>query len=258
MSDQGIWFKLWCSALTDPELDNLSIADFGRWCKLGTLIKSQGTSGILKIAPPARTLCAKMQVNDFSDLISTLKRLPNLSMRACNEEGGQVTVSPETNASVSYYINFKNWLKYQGDFSTYRVRNWREKNNNLKRSKRRGEEKRGEEKRVPPIVPHSISPKPDQNEAHHNHAGFYKFWAAYPRKVDKQEAFKAWRKNVSKMPELDHVLAAVQYQMQSKQWQEENGKFIPHPSTWLNKQRWEDVIRPEDIKRGATDDLPVE
>src|SRR3989304_6152508 len=35
MADQGLWFKLWCSAATDPDLQNLSNADFARWAKFG-------------------------------------------------------------------------------------------------------------------------------------------------------------------------------------------------------------------------------
>ena len=29
-------------------------------------------------------------------------------------------------------------------------------------------------------------------------------------------------------------------QKDSVQWQRDGGKYIPHPSTWLNQRRWED------------------
>ncbi len=136
MADQGIWWKLWVSALDDPDLDNLPIADFGRYCKLGACIKRHGRAGSLAIAPPARTLCAMFQVPDYGHLLVTIKTLPHVTIS---------TVSPETIATVT----FDNWSKYQGDLSTPRVRRLRE----MKRHRR--EERRREEKRreIPPTVP---------------------------------------------------------------------------------------------------------
>ena len=132
MADQGIWFKLYCSAIDDPDLDNLDISDFGRWCKLGAFIKRHGTDGELTITPPARALCAMFQVADFEQLIDRFNVLPHINLRRA-----ECSVAGETNATVS----FANWMKYQGDLSTQRVRKYRQ----MKRS--RGEEKRGEEKR---------------------------------------------------------------------------------------------------------------
>jgi len=127
MADQGRWFKLWVSALADPSLDNLSIAQFGRWCKLGTYTKAHGQDGTVTLVSPAKILVSMLQCDDFQHMIACIEEMPNL------------TVSLGTNTVVS----FRNWAKYQGDFSTARVRKFRQ----MKRSKRRGEEKRGEEKR---------------------------------------------------------------------------------------------------------------
>ena len=135
MADNGKWFKLWCSAVHDPSLDNLSIADFGRWAKLGAVIKEQGTAGKIIIKHPARMMCAVMQVDSFNDLINCINKLPNIN------------VSSETLESVSYLIEFRNWAKYQDNLSTERVRKFRDKNTQMKHPKKRGEEKRREEKR---------------------------------------------------------------------------------------------------------------
>ena len=136
LADQGRWFKLWCSSDDDPDLGNLSLEDYGRWCKLGTYVKSHGTDGTVKIPPPAYPLQHKFRVQSYEEVCDIIRRLPHVILH----------VSPETNATVS----FSNWMKYQGDFSTSRVRKFRE----MKRSKRRREEKRGEEKKqtVPPLT----------------------------------------------------------------------------------------------------------
>ena len=68
---------------------------------------------------------------------------------------------------------------------------------------------------------------------------FDAFWAAYPRKVGKADARKAFKK--IKAP-LDTLLAAIDRQKQSDQWQKNGGQYIPNPSTWLNQGRWEDEL----------------
>ena len=65
------------------------------------------------------------------------------------------------------------------------------------------------------------------------------FWSAYPKKVGKGSAEKAWLKM---SPDLQVVLDALEVQKQTEQWQKEKGKFIPHPATWLNGKRWEDEM----------------
>jgi len=32
--------------------------------------------------------------------------------------------------------------------------------------------------------------------------------------------------------------------MQSESWNRDGGRYIPHPSTWLNGRRWEDELAP--------------
>ena len=69
---------------------------------------------------------------------------------------------------------------------------------------------------------------------------FLQFWLAYPRKVGKKEAFKAWVKAKDK-PALVDMLKTIEGSKHSDQWTKDNGQFIPHPSTWLNQGRWADV-----------------
>lgn len=59
------------------------------------------------------------------------------------------------------------------------------------------------------------------------------FYIAYPRKVSKANAKKAWEKNKCKLSE---ILPALENH--KKTWKDP--QFIPHPATWLNQRRWED------------------
>ena len=133
MADSGRWFKLWCSSVGDPDLDSLDIADFGRWAKLGAYIKEHGSDGEITLTEPARVIVSMLQLSSFQGVIDAARRFKN------------VTVSIETNEPVSIFIKYENWFKYQGDFSTDRVRKHRAKKAENETAKKRGEEKRGEE-----------------------------------------------------------------------------------------------------------------
>ena len=67
------------------------------------------------------------------------------------------------------------------------------------------------------------------------------FWPAYPKKVGKPAAEKAWaRARIN--GEFEAVMAALEAQKQSEQWRRDKGQFIPNPATWINQRRWEDEI----------------
>ena len=64
-------------------------------------------------------------------------------------------------------------------------------------------------------------------------------WLAYPRKVGKGHAEKAWAKAIKKIDERELCKLLSQYidSLVGK-----DSKFIPHLSTWLNGERWHDDI----------------
>ena len=91
--------------------------------------------------------------------------------------------------------------------------------------KKKEKKQKKEENNIPPYSP----PKGDGE--------FSSFWDAYPRKVGKQAAEKAFAKvNVP----VEVLLKAIERQKRTEQWQDV--KYIPHPSTWLNQGRWEDEV----------------
>jgi len=71
-------------------------------------------------------------------------------------------------------------------------------------------------------------------------AGFQEFWAAYPRKVGKGQAETTWRKLKLGPLLLPVLLAGIERAKQDPQWLRDDGRYIPHPSTWLNARGWED------------------
>jgi hypothetical protein len=73
-------------------------------------------------------------------------------------------------------------------------------------------------------------------------ASFQKFWGVYPKKVAKEAALKAFKKISPDEPLLNKIVSSVQSFTQTKDWQKEDGQFIPNPASWLNGRRWEDEI----------------
>ena len=68
---------------------------------------------------------------------------------------------------------------------------------------------------------------------------FEVFWQAYPKKVGKQAAKKAFEKVT--VP-VESLVSAIKRQECSPQWSKDDGQYIPNPATWLNQGRWEDEM----------------
>jgi hypothetical protein len=90
---------------------------------------------------------------------------------------------------------------------------------------------------------------------------FSEFWSIWPKKVKRSDAEKVWNRLNPDRELADIILSAVGKQRLSRQWQEGGGKFIPHPTTWLNQRRWEDELesaKPQSTGRFAAYDMPKE
>lgn len=92
---------------------------------------------------------------------------------------------------------------------------------------------------IPPISPKGDEPVV-KTEKDSFSESFNDFWKAYPKKVSKISALKAWNKLKPDDNLVREILSALEQQKKSAQWQKDDGQFIPYPATWLNGRRWED------------------
>lgn len=67
--------------------------------------------------------------------------------------------------------------------------------------------------------------------------GFLEFWNAYPKKKNKAYAEKSWKKL---KPNIDEVLKSLEWQKETKDWQKQDGQFIPYPASYINAKGWLD------------------
>lgn len=93
---------------------------------------------------------------------------------------------------------------------------------------------------LPPTPPNLTTHTPGDISTPARKAGdFERFWSAYPRKVGKDAARKAYFVALGKIPGHDppgELLAALERVKAT--W--DDAQFIPHPRTWLAQGRWQD------------------
>lgn len=89
---------------------------------------------------------------------------------------------------------------------------------------------------APTPTPSKQSPT-GRDERGESDLDFEGFWEVYPRKVARGGARKAWTAAIKKQPAPAITSAAASF---AHRMQNSDPKFIPHPSTWLNQERWAD------------------
>jgi hypothetical protein len=99
--------------------------------------------------------------------------------------------------------------------------------------------KKKEETESDKLIPDSLSTKAKRKLTRPDPAvAFERFYQAYPRRVGRQEALKAWRKLNPDVELIAAIMAAVERYAESVQ--DTEPRFIKHPGPWLNAKRWED------------------
>lgn len=69
---------------------------------------------------------------------------------------------------------------------------------------------------------------------------FDALWKIYPKKNARLAAQKKWDALKPDRETCRAILAGLERDKRSEQWQRDGGKYIPMLSTWLNQRRWED------------------
>lgn len=83
-------------------------------------------------------------------------------------------------------------------------------------------------------------------------AEFLEFWAVYPKKVGKGDAYRKWQTLVKSEKKKELIIGSVQQHKFSDRWKEDEGKYIPNPATFLHQKRFDDeVITPEQKQEAA-------
>ena len=85
---------------------------------------------------------------------------------------------------------------------------------------------------------------------------FNEFWSVYPRKVGKQDSYRAWGRAL-KLADAQTIIDGAQ---RFRDDPNREAEFTPHPTTWLNQGRWEDDplpprSRPRSAQQARSEDF---
>ncbi len=73
---------------------------------------------------------------------------------------------------------------------------------------------------------------------------FEVFWKLYPNKKSKKDARKAWEKLKPSIELRQTLMTSLASHRVSRDWTKDDGQYVPMASTWLNGERWTDVLKP--------------
>lgn len=91
-----------------------------------------------------------------------------------------------------------------------------------------------------------------QKEINGYSKGFEEFWHHYPKKKNKGQAQRAWAKLRPDKLLLHNMIEAIKDAKKTDDWKKDGGKFIPHPSSWLNAKGWLDEYTPKKAWKDMT------
>lgn len=84
---------------------------------------------------------------------------------------------------------------------------------------------------------------------------FVAFWERYPKKVGKKAAWKAWARVDYTLELGAKIMAGLESAITSEQWGKDAGRYIPHASTWINGERWEDDMKQGKVRSKKYDNV---
>lgn len=83
---------------------------------------------------------------------------------------------------------------------------------------------------------------------------FLAWFAVYPRREAKADAWKAWQQLGARRPALDVLVEAVKKHAAVHEWCRERRQYIPLPASWLRGMRWADEF---DVPEAVLPALPA-
>lgn len=228
------WFKFYGQDyLSDPKMLSLNACERSCWITLLSYSSINDNGMITHLSE--HNLMIQAGVNPMEDEWDTTKGIIEklVKLEMITNDNGMITV--------------KNWQKRQEtNLTSYeRVKRNREKKRN-DNAMITLEENRIEENRIDKLNTPANAGTKKQKGDYARDALFPMFWEHYPNKTSKKKAEQIWERifQGKTKEECDtlfpKIFDGLTRAVVSAQWQKDGGQFIPHPTTWLNQERWND------------------
>lgn len=213
MTDKRGFFKLDASYILNP--------------KIATLLDASKTAVLLHIASIGY---AAQHLTDGIVPVALLRRM----LDACDEDAQLLFDAGLWIDRGDGTAEIRDYLKHQ--------RSAEEAKGAAEKAKRAAEKRWNATEHASGIAVGMPDPMPRERERKRENtappAAFSEWWQAYPKKVAKGNAVKAYKTAIKKIDHAALVAATVAY---AGSVEGADPKFIPHPASWLNGERWDDV-----------------
>ena len=105
---------------------------------------------------------------------------------------------------------------------------------------------------TPTPAPSSLSPRKTADESAETDDRFVEFWDTYGKKVKRADAEKKWAKAIRKA-DPSTIIAAAHAYVTHQRANNDGGRYIADPSSWLHGERWNDdppaTPEPSNVRR---------
>ena len=88
---------------------------------------------------------------------------------------------------------------------------------------------------------------------------FTSFWEEYPKKIDREGAWEAWKTLAPSVETAEQIMSALAVWKQSSGWINDGDRYIPHAAKFLAQEYWKSPPRPgtgkNTVPKGASGQL---
>lgn len=107
-------------------------------------------------------------------------------------------------------------------------------------------------------IAQSVSPISNQSKLKNPEESFERFMEIFPRREDKKRAFEVWQKKGLNCI-ADEIIEKTIALVKAKDWTDKAKKqYCPHPTTFLNGERWNDEVDIPDTPSSLAAELAFE
>jgi hypothetical protein len=218
------YVKLWRKSIESGWLSNHKLWAFWCWCLMKASHKEYDLvvgcqtvhllPGDLIFGRKAASIELRMSEQEIRTAVDSMRKRKNLTIKSTNKFS---------------IISIINWETYQDQETIDNQQSNQPLTNNQ------------------PTTNHKQECKELKNKRNIYTDDFLAFYSAYPKHLAKEEAWKAWKKITPELfPGLSFILSKIEKFKKTDDWKKEDGKYIPHPATWINQKRWTDELKSED------------
>lgn len=239
------WIKILTDIFEDEKMKIIDLMDHGEsilivWFKIICLAGKSNSNGYLMLTddkPYTDTMIAKVIDRDIEIVRESIKVFIDLGMMEKIDD--------------EYYL--PTWEKHQNAQKLEEIR--KQTRQRMKKYRDKKKESTDDNNSVTLALQERNSYATDKDIEENknkkeskeviNTEWFPEFWKLYPKKFKKNESEIMFNSIVKDEETHQRIIKDVQKRIKSKEWQNEKGKFIPHPNNYLNQKRWEDSIDDE-------------